>query len=115
MCRGLYVVWGSGFYQFIYFLFFPQTSTEDKHDDLCADFSEVNKAILNVKERIQGLAEQSASQAHPTEKSKGTSKGQKTKSEMSTQASQKLAELRSELTRLEMEKLQLVDKMEQVE
>ena len=85
-------------------------SAEDKYDELCADFSEVNKQILNVKQRIQTLTEETASQANLAEKSKG----QKSRSELLTPANEKLAELRSELTKLDMEKKQIADKMEQI-
>ena len=76
---------------------------------------EVNKSILNIKEKIQTLTEETAAQAALAERSKGASKGQKSRSDLLTPASEKLAKLHSELAKLEMEKKQLADKMEQVQ
>ena len=93
--------------------YFPtfQMTNEEKYDELCADFSDVNKQILNVKQRMETLTEEVSSQARQAERSKG--KGQK--SDVLTPASEQLAELRSELTRLDMEKKQIADKMEKLQ
>ena len=98
------------YYIMIHYLCF-QMSDEDKHDELCADFSDVNKQILNVRQRIESMTEEVSSKARQAEKSKG--KGQR--SEALTSASEQLSELRSELTRLEMERKQITDKLEQLQ
>lgn len=89
--------------------FLPQKSAEDKHDELDSDFADVNKAIIDVKAKIQEVASEVTSRAETAEKSKGK-KDQSGTSSVSP-ANEKLAELKAELTKLEMEKQQILDKM----
>lgn len=96
---------------YIYFNF--QKSAEDKHDDLCADFTDVNKSILEIKGNIQQLAEEvSAQTALVRESSKVSSgKAQKSRADIISPANERLAEMKAELTKLEMEKKQIMDNM----
>lgn len=88
-------------------LLFLQKSTQDKQDELNSDFAEVNKTILDVKARIQELSEEITSRADLSE----TSKGKRDPPTGSSPANEKLAEMKTELTKLEMEKQQILDRM----
>lgn len=83
-----------------------QKSAQDKHDELNSDFADVNKSILDVRNKLLEVMEEVGSQSQVTEKSKGK-KEQKTTSP----ANEKLAALKAELTKLEMEKQQILDRM----
>ena len=87
-----------------------QKSTEDKHDELDSDFADINKSILEVKAKIQEVATEVGSHSEGSKGKKDQSSGSQTVSP----ANEKLANLKADLTSLEMEKQQILDRMAQV-
>lgn len=88
-------------------------SDQDKYDELCADFSDVNKSIVDLQAQIADLTAQQASPAPTPQGSKGK-RGQsagKSAPQVAAEVSQKLSQLKSELGKMEMEKSQIVARM----
>ncbi|WAR00886.1 hypothetical protein MAR_025258, partial [Mya arenaria] len=92
-------------------------SPEDKYDELCADFSDVNKSILDLQAQVQQLTDEVTAQTEAAERSRSGKKSQPqaSRSDIIGQANEKLAQLRAELTKLEMKKSQIMAHMDKVQ
>lgn len=89
-----------------------QKSPADQQDDLCADFTAVNKALLDTREALQRHLETTSADPTPANKDKKV-KGQ-AKQETKGSNPEQIARLKADLTRLEMEKQQIMEKMQKV-
>ena len=87
---------------------------EDKHDNLCYDFAQVNKSIIEVREKIKQLTEEMSTKTNIAEQSREKNKTPTSRTDIVAPMNDKIAELKTDLTRLEMEKQQIVNKINEL-
>lgn len=82
---------------------------QDKYDNLTADFSSINREIVETQEQIRNLEQEVSSETALAQSSKDKQKH----AELAESASAQLKGKQSKLLKMEMEKKQTMEKMEQ--
>lgn len=90
---------------------FLQETLQERHDNLTADFSNINSEIIKLQDRSRSLDEELAAETKLTE----TAKDKEKHAQLAKKVRSKLNDTRARIARLEMEKNLMVRKLAECE
>lgn len=92
-------------------LIFRQETLQERHDNLTADFSNINSEIIELQDRSRSLDEELAAETALSE----TAKDKERHAQLAKKVRSKLNDTRARIARLEMEKNLMVRKLAECE
>lgn len=93
------------------FTIFRQETLQERHDNLTADFSNINSEIIELQDRSRSLDEELAAETALSE----TAKDKERHAQLAKKVRSKLNDTRARIARLEMEKNLMVRKLAECE
>lgn len=93
------------------FTIFWQETLQERHDNLTADFSNINSEIIELQDRSRSLDEELAAETALSE----TAKDKERHAQLAKKVRSKLNDTRARIARLEMEKNLMVRKLAECE